>query len=307
MKPNNKGPSPLSRRDFIVGATAGAAGLFFPWQQLGAEIPAPNSLVLIKGGNAEKALLAAFQALDVAGKLPVKNSMVVIKPNIGWDRTPEQAANTDPNLIAAVVNLFKAGKNTVQLFDSTCNSAQRCYRRSGIEAAAKSAGAEVSFIHEKRFDEVELPQGERIKSWLIYRDYLRADLRVNVPILKHHSLAGLTMGLKNLMGVMGGERSTIHNGFKQKLIDIAMPILPELTILDARRVLMRNGPQGGNLEDVKIVDALIAGYDPVAVDAEGARLLGSNPRDLDYLVEAERRGLGRIDRPDGYLEISLGA
>ena len=295
----------ISRRDFIGVTAAGAAALMLA-RPLFSQETERTTLVLVRGGTESEAFLAAMEALSGLGQFALKEKTVALKPNIGWDRLPEQAANTNPDLVAAAVKALRAQGASVQVFDNTCNAAQRCYRRSGIEQAAQDAGAKVSFINERRFEDVELPEGIKVKQWPIYRDYLRADLRINMPILKHHSLAGVTMGLKNLMGVMGGERSTIHNGFDEKIVDISAPILPELTILDARRILLRNGPTGGDLADVRIMNALIAGFDPVAVDAEGARLFGTPPEDLKYLVEAQRRGLGSIERPPGFREISLG-
>lgn len=297
--------SSINRREFLARTAASTAALLFPWH-LSAEETRQTTLVLIRGGSPEEAFQAAMKTLGGISQFAPAGRKVVIKPNIGWDRTPAQGADTDPELVAAVIKAFIKAGAKVDLFDNTCNTAQRCYRRSGIAEAAREAGANVFFMHEKRFTEVALPEGAVIKSWPIYRNYLEADLRVNLPILKHHSLAGLTMGLKNLMGIMGGSRPSLHNGFDQKLIDIITPILPELTVLDARRVLLRNGPQGGNPDDVKIMNALIAGFDPVAVDAEGARLFGREPRELKYLAEAERRGLGKMERPPGFKEIELG-
>ncbi len=294
------------RRTFITTAAAGTAALFLPWRIL-AQNDSPASLVLVRGGTREEAIAAALEALGGISQFAPKGKTVVVKPNIGWDRLPVQGANTDPDLVAALVKVFVNHKAKVEVFDSTCNAAQRCYRRSGIETAAKQAGAKVSYVHEKRFEKIKLPRGKVLKDWLIYKDYLRADLRVNVPILKHHSLAGLSMGLKNLMGVMGDPRPSIHREFDLKLIDITQEILPELTVLDARRVLRRNGPQGGNPDDVEVMNCLIAGFDPVAVDGEGARLFGTDPRSLPYLVEAENRGLGYLDRPEDFREIVLPA
>ncbi len=302
---NNMCGSFISRRQFLTTAAAGSAAMLLPWK-LGADETAKTTLVLIRGGSPEESLNAALNALGGLSQFAPAGKKVVIKPNIGWDRMPSQGANTDPELVAATVRAFKRTDAKVAVFDNTCNTAHRCYRRSGIEEAAKEAGADVSFMHEKRYDAIDLPGGAILNKWLIYRDYLKADLRVNLPILKHHSLAGISMGLKNLMGVMGGSRASIHKDFNQKLIDVTTHILPELTILDARRVLRRNGPQGGNPEDVEKMNCLIAGFDPVAVDAEGARLFGSDPLSLGYLAEAERRGLGTIERPAGFREIKLG-
>ncbi|TKJ41759.1 cytoplasmic protein [candidate division LCP-89 bacterium B3_LCP] len=294
-----------NRRKFLKSAVLGTAALSVPWY-LRADETTASSLVLVRGGTSAEALEAALAELGGISRFSPKGKKVVVKPNIGWDRTPAQGANTDPELVAAAVRTFVDADAKVHIFDFTCNAARRCYRRSGIGQAAEEAGAKVSFVHEKRFNSVELPGGMVLKKWPIYRDYLNADLRINMPVLKHHSLAGVSMGLKNLMGVMGEPRSTIHKQFDQKLIDIVSPILPELTILDARRVLRRNGPQGGNPDDVEIMNTVIVGFDPVAVDAEGARLFGSDPLSLGYLVEAENRGLGKIQRPADFREITIG-
>jgi uncharacterized protein (DUF362 family) len=305
MKDYSQENESLSRRSFLTISALGAASLLMPWQRILAQESGATTLVLVRGGDASRAFNAALQALGGITQFKLQKRTVVVKPNIGWDRLPEQAANTDPNLVAAAVMAFKSAGSKVQVFDNTCNPAPLCYRHSGIEEAAKAAGADVALVHEQRFDDLPLPNGVKLKSWPIYRDWLRADLRVNMPILKHHSLANMTAGLKNLMGVMGGSRSSIHNGFPVKLTDIAAPILPELTIVDARRVLMAHGPTGGSLDDVKVMDALIAGFDPVAVDAEAARLFGLDPLKLAYLEEAQGRGLGDIVRPIGFREIQL--
>jgi uncharacterized protein (DUF362 family) len=294
----------IDRRRFLTTAAAGTAALVLPWK-VWAQEPARTTLVLVRGGTPAERLNAALDVLGGLAQFALKGKKIALKPNIGWDRTPAQGANTDPELVAAATEMLVNADAKVFLFDFTCNTGQRCYRRSGIEDAAKKAGAKVAQIHEKRFNEIELPGGKIITKWPIYRDYLNADLRINMPILKHHSLAGVSMGLKNLMGVMAESRPSIHNNFDQKLIDITAHILPELTIMDARRVLRRNGPQGGNVDDVEIMNCLIAGFDPVAVDAEGARLFGADPMDLGYLIEAANRGLGQLDRPPGFREINL--
>jgi uncharacterized protein (DUF362 family) len=220
----------------------------------------------------------------------------VVKPNIGWDRVPEQAATTNPDVVAEIVRLcIKAGASKVQVFDRTCNQAKRCYLRSDIEKAAKEAGADVSHIYEQKFQNVNIPGGKELQSWEFYRDALKADVFINVPIAKHHSLSRVTLGLKNMMGIIGGNRGKIHNHFDAKIVDLNTVIKPQLTIIDAVRVLMDNGPQGGNLTDVKEMNTIIAGFDPVAVDAYGATLFDLKPGDLSYLKEAHSRGLGVMD------------
>ncbi|HEX9917491.1 MAG TPA: DUF362 domain-containing protein, partial [candidate division Zixibacteria bacterium] len=218
------------------------------------------------------------------------------KPNIGWDRTPEQGATTNPEVVAEIVRMcLEAGAKKVKVFDNSCNAAIRCYDRSGIMKAASRAGAEVSYMVEAGFSKVNLPQGEAIKSWEIYKPVLEADLLINVPIAKHHDFAGLTLGIKNLMGIMGGNRGKIHWNLNDSLVDLVNFIRPRLTILDATRILLRNGPQGGDPKDVRKLDTIIAGTEIATVDAYGTTLFGLKPQDLACIVKASKFGLGEID------------
>jgi len=221
---------------------------------------------------------------------------VVVKPNMAWDRLPEHGANTDPDVVAEIVRMcIEAGARKVKVFDRTCNEARRCYLHSGIQKAAQKEGAEVDFVLEQKFKTMAIPDGEELKSWAFYRDAVEADVLINVPVLKSHSISGVTIGLKNMMGILGGDRGQLHHRFDKKIVDINTVVRPQLTVLDATRVLLRNGPQGGNLRDVQRMDTIVAGADRVAVDAYGALLFGREPSQLGFLVEAHRRGLGRLD------------
>ncbi len=293
--------SSLSRRDFLkVAGASGMAlsGIINLQDLIAADLPVKKPLDLAVVQNGEPALLVrkAIEMLGGISKFVKKDSVVVVKPNIGWDRVPEQAATTNPEVVAEIVRLCKsAGAKKVQVFDNTCNQARRCYLRSNIQSAAEEAGADVSYMYPQRYQKVNIKDGKQLKSWEIYRDALEADLVINVPIAKHHSLSQVTLGLKNIMGVIGGNRGQIHHHFDEKIVDLNTVIRPQLTIIDAVRMLLRNGPQGGNLNDVKQMDTIIAGVDPVAVDAYGATLFGLKPEQLGFLVEAQKRGLGRLD------------
>jgi len=190
---------------------------------------------------------------------------VVVKPNIGWDRKPEQAANTHPQVVTTLVELaLEAGADEVKVFDYTCNEKRRCYNNSGME-------------------------------WDIYKDALTADCYINVPVAKHHGLSRLTLGLKNSMGVIGGRRGALHHDLGQNLADLATVITPQLTIIDATRILTNNGPQGGSIEDVRRLDTLIGSVDPVAVDALATTLFDLRPEDISSTVAAHQMGLGQMD------------
>jgi uncharacterized protein (DUF362 family) len=152
----------------------------------------------------------------------------------------------------------------------------------------------VSYVDERKFKEMSI-QGEVLKSWPLYTEIFEADKVINIPIAKHHSLAKLTMSMKNWMGVMGGLRRTIHQRLDESLVDLSRAVKPTLTILDAVRILTANGPQGGSLSDVKKLDTVIVSVDQVAVDSFGATLFGMKGSDLEYVNIGDRAGLGRMD------------
>jgi len=289
----------MNRRDFLKNSAATIGGLAameaLSPMLLAASESRPD-LAVVHGDSAERVVRAAVEALGGIRRFISKGDVVVVKPNIGWDRKPEQAANTNPEVVATLVKLcFEAGAGKVKVFDRPCNDPQRCYVQSGIEAAAKAAGAEVIHPDDRKFLEVKIPKGVAIQSWPIFSDVMDADKLINVPIAKHHSLGKLTMSLKNWMGVMGDNRGRIHQRLDETLVDLATIIKPCLVVLDAVRVLTANGPQGGNLADVKRLDTVIAGTDQVAIDAYGATLFGLSGADLGYVREGARRGLGVMD------------
>ena len=222
--------------------------------------------------------------------------VVVVKPNMGWDRTPEQAANTNPQVVKAVVEeALKAGAKKVKVFDRTCNDERRCYVNSGIQAALKGLNnVEVRFIENERFKKVTL-NGEALKEWDLYGEALSANVLINVPVAKHHRLTGLTLGLKNIMGVMGGDRGKLHKQIEPALADVNAVLKSHLTVIDATRILTDHGPQGGDLADVKVMNTVIASTDIVAADAYATTLFGMKPSDIGVTVAAARRGLGEMD------------
>lgn len=288
----------ITRREFVhrLGAvTATMIGTsFIP---LSALASGDGPLVsVVTSSDHRKAVRSAVEIIGSMKAFVSKGDRVLLKPNISWDRRPEQAANSNPDIVNEVVKMcYEAGAKTVQVLDRTCNNATRCYDRSGIAAAAGEAGADVSFVSESRFKETPIPGGKALKSWPVYRDALKADKIINLPVLKHHSMAVLSMGIKNMMGLLGGDRGKIHRNFPEKIADINSILVPSLTILDATRVLYKNGPQGGSLDDVKVFDTVLASTDIVAVDAVGTTVMGMKPTDLPYLINTSERGLGEHD------------
>lgn len=251
------------------------------------------SMAVITNGEPRALAQAALTALGGIGRFVSRQDVVVIKPNIAWDRTPEQAANTNPEFVAEVVRqCWNAGAKRVVVTDVSCNEPRRCFQRSGIQAAARAAGAEVILPDPELFREVELG-GVVLKTWPVFTPFLEADKIINLPIAKHHGLTGCTLSMKNWYGILGGQRNRLHQNIHQSLVDLASFMLPTLTLMDCYRVLLRNGPTGGNLEDVAVKRTAVASIDPVALDAYVAQAYWNlTPHDLPYLQMAHDRGLG---------------
>ncbi len=292
----------MKRLDFLKTTTGGLAGLspLFSNSLLLAlaNEPAPE-VVWVENGEPAELVRHAADAFGGMSRFISKGDVVVVKPNIGWDRAPQFAANTNPDLVAEIIRLcLDAGAKRVKVFDRTINSPLRCYLNSQIEPSAKKAGADVLQVRDHRFKNVRLRQGTVLKEWPIYRDYLEADKVINVPVAKHHSLSRVTLGLKNLMGVMGGPRGEIHNGFDTKLVDITSEILPTLTIIDAYRIMTGNGPSGGSLSNVERPRTLIMSPCTVTADYVATALFKLEPGEVGHINEAVRRGLNLYDVSD---------
>jgi uncharacterized protein (DUF362 family) len=242
----------------------------------------------------EQLVRRAVDALGGMAKFVSRGDVVVIKPNIGWDRMPIHAANTNPEVVAAVIKLaHEAGAKRVVVADGSCNDPNRCFQRSGIWRASYQLGAEVILPQEHRFRTMRL-KGDVLDEWPIFTTLVDADKVINVPVAKHHNLAKYTAAMKNWYGVLGGRRNRLHQNIDTSIADLATFMRPTLVVVDAWRVLVRNGPQGGNIDDAKDMHTVIASVDQVAADAYGCSLIGQRRENLPYLEMGEKRGLGTM-------------
>jgi uncharacterized protein (DUF362 family) len=256
-----------------------------PVKEEGDDSPHPTA-------TPEALVRRALEALGGMGKFVSRGDVVVVKPNIGWDRMPIHAANTNPDVVAAVVKAaYDAGAKKVVVADGSCNDPNRCFQRSGIWRAAYQVGAEVVLPQEHRFRTMRL-KGDVLDEWPIFTTLVDADKVINVPVAKHHNLAKFTAAMKNWYGVLGGRRNRLHQNIDTSIADLATFMRPTLVVMDAWRVLMRNGPQGGNIDDAKDMHTVIASVDQVAADSFGCTLIGQRPENLPYLAMGEKRGLG---------------
>jgi uncharacterized protein (DUF362 family) len=301
----------MDRREFIEQVAAWSAGaalaapVFNVQSILAAEAdqkPQGGPLLAVAKGKDYAALVdRVMKPLGGMGKFVREGARVVVKPNIGWDRSPEQAACTHPDVIKAVVQqCLDAGAKRVLVFDHPCNDPRRTYANSGIKNIVESIGdsrAQCVFLDAKKFVPVDIKNAKSIKRFEFYKDAMppECDCYINVPIAKHHVLSKLSLGLKNIMGVIGGNRGEIHKNIGDRIADLNLVVYPQLTIIDATRILLRNGPTGGNLADVKVLDTLIASADTVAADAYATTLFGMKPTDVSSTVAAAALELGEMD------------
>lgn len=254
-------------------------------------------LVVARGEQPEEMVRQGIKALGGMERYMKPGADVIIKPNIcvGYN-APEFASTTNPWVVGALVKLcLEAGAKSVRVMDYPFGgTAEQCYRVSGIEEQVIAAGGSMEVMKAIKYVEMDIPNAVSLKKTKIFQDILNADLLINVPIAKDHSMAKLTLGMKNLMGVIR-EREVIHPSFEKNLVDLVSLVRPHLTIIDAIRTLMDHGPTGGDLDDVKVQNTLIFSPDIVAADAYATRLFNMTPEDIRYIMAAAERGLGKAD------------
>ncbi len=292
--PGAVSPSPSAAPSQAQGPTA-TPGEAVPSPT--ATSPAPPDLVVARGGEPEDLVRRAIAALGGMQQFVPQGATVVVKPNICVSyHTYEYAATTNPWVVAALVKLcLEAGAKKVQVFDYPFGGTlEEAYVKSGIAEQVQAAGGEMTPMPGFKYVAADIPQGVSLKTTKAFQDALEADVMINVPIAKTHSAARLTLGMKNMMGLVQN-RAAIHVDLKQRIPDLASLFRPRLTVVDAVRILTANGPSGGNLDDVKKLDTVIASPDMVAADSYAVSLFGMRPADIDYIPAAAAMGLGRMD------------
>lgn len=291
----------LTRRRFIEGSSA--AALAIAWNNPVFAAPEPQGdgpwdLVAVRNGDPVSMFEAGIAELGGMKAFVKKGQHVVVKPNIAWDQPPEIPANTNPEVVGAVVrHCLKAGASKVTVFDHTCHNWKRSYKTSGIAEAVEAAGGEMAPANlESQYQEVELKGAKLIKRALVHKEMLACDVLINMPVLKHHGGAKLSLTMKNLMGVVWDRRIFHKQGLDQGIADLCFtPKKVDLNIIDAYRILRQHGPQGKAREDGEIAKYQMLGRDMVSLDAAAAKLFGMDPGKLGYVRIAGEMGAGQAD------------
>lgn len=293
----------MQRRSFLkaVGVGTWAAGFVLgdPGRRSFAAEPTVGNpdLVAVRNGEPESLFDHGIEALGGMARFVKKGQTVVVKPNIGWNVPPERAANTNPRLVRRIVeHCLQAGAKQVYVFDHTCDGWRESYRTSGIEQAVKDAGGKLAPGNsEGYFQTVAIPEGRRLREVKEHELILQADVLINVPVLKSHGGARLTVAMKNLMGVVWDRGEWHANDLHQCIADFATYRKPDLNVVDAYNVLLRHGPRGVSAADVSNMRSQLLSTDLVTADAAAAKLFGLEPDAVDYIRIAGELGVGRKD------------
>ncbi len=236
-----------------------------------------------------------FEAAGGVKQFVSRGDVVVIKPNISWARRPNLAATTHPEVLEAVVELcLEAEAKKVRIADNTIHDARRCFAVTGAGMVAKNTGADLVYPRSSMMKDMKL-QGNRLGVWSVFVPLIEADTVINLPVAKHHSLSKLTLGMKNWIGGVAGSRWSLHQDINQSIVDLAHFFKPTVTLIDAVRIMRKNGPSGGSTADVIEKNTLILSNDPVAADAKAALLFGHKPEDIGFIRLAQKQGLGSYD------------
>jgi uncharacterized protein (DUF362 family) len=263
-----------------------------------SNLPDKNyDLIAIKGGEPDIMFNKAIEAYGGMGRFVKKGQTVVVKPNIAWDATPERAGNTHPALIKCVIeHCLNAGAKTVYVFDHTCDNWVKSYRNSGIEKAAKEAGAKVvPGNSESNYQHVKIDTLDVLKEVKVHELILNSDVFINIPILKNHGSTKLTISMKNLMGIVWDRRFWHKNHLLDAIAEFPLWRKPDLNIVDAYRVVKRNGPRGVSVEDIAKMKYQLISTDIVAVDAASAKVFGMEPADVPYIKKAHNLNVGNMN------------
>ncbi len=282
------GVAVLGRPDFLLA------------KEKPAEIP---DLVAVKNGEPDAMFKKAMELMGGMNRFIKKGQTVVVKPNIGFPRVPEVGATTNPLLVKTIVeSCYEAGAKRVYVFDNvvtaTSANARKCYQLSGIEEAAKAARAIVVPMDDFSYREVKIPGGKTLKTADVHSLILDSDVFINVPILKHHSSAQLSIAMKNLMGIVKNRAEYHLTGLDQCIADFCLHRKPDLNIVDAYRVLMSNGPSGPGdpkSANVQMKKTLLISTDIVAIDTAAAKIFGKPPEYIPYIKIANAQKTGNMN------------
>ena len=293
----------MDRREFLKRSAAlgvGAGLLFLPKGLRGlsrlADAASYPDLVAVRGGTPEVMFDRGIKSIGGISRFVKRGQKVLLKPNISWDSPPDRAANTSPGLVATVVkHCLDAGASKVVIMDHSIEYWKNSLQNSGVHAAATGAGAIYAPAESEGYYQNVAVNGRRLKEAMIHEAVLECDVLISVPVLKHHGGAGVSIAAKNLMGCVWNRRTYHSNGLQSCIADFLLVRKPDLSIVDANRVITKNGPRGGSSSDIVEMNSLLISQDIVAIDTAASMMLGRQPSEIEHIRLAAEAGLGRMD------------
>lgn len=254
-------------------------------------------LVGVKDGSPAQMFDIGIKALGGMKRFVKKGQTVLVKPNIGWNKTPTEGANTNPDLVARIIkSAYEAGAKKVVVFDHTCNDMDDSYKNSGMEKAVKASGGFLYPADKKKYyRKVDIKGAKTLKEAHVHNLFLDSDVVINVPVLKHHMGARMTSAIKNFMGVVWDRRYWHRNNLHECIADFPLIRKVELTVIDAYLVMMKNGPRGISSDDLNLKKMQILSTDMVLADTAAAKILNQNPANIPYLKMAQSHGYGSMN------------
>jgi uncharacterized protein (DUF362 family) len=285
----------INRRTFLAGSAAVIASLSLPYRSLSKTV---SHVYIAESENISKAVRHAVEMAGGITKYIKPGDVVALKPNMAWAKGPEYAANTNPIVVAEVVKLcFEAKAKEVYVSDNPCNNARSVYSICQIPEYAERMGAKVFIPQNRHYKKMQI-NGDFVKDWSVFELFKVADKVINIPVLKDHGSSKITASMKNWLGAVGGFRGALHQNLHQAIYDLAYFFNPTLNIIDCSKILIKNGPTGGSLSDVKVLNKIVVTTDQAAGDAVGAEFLGVDVADIDFLKIAQKKGFGNIKKSD---------
>jgi uncharacterized protein (DUF362 family) len=301
----------MSRREFVrlAGTSALAAwpAVSFsggPGQSTGQAPTAPLLQVALISclDYGTETLRAALKAGWETSRPPeVRGKRIVIKPNMA-DVSRDRPIHTDPRLIdALILHLSDLGPREIVLAEGTPQDrdSEDLFRRSGYEALARRRGVRLVDLN---YDDLAPaksvnPKATLLRDMWLPKTIITADVLISVPKLKTHKLAGITLSMKNIFGILPGmvygwPKNTLHwNGIPLSICEINGTIKTHYSIVDG--IVGMEGP-GPIMGTAKNVGVLVMGDNALAVDATAARVMGVDPARVEYLALAHRVKLGSL-------------
>jgi len=342
----NPADESYSRRDFakrvgatgavLAGAVATGVAITDPWGMQGVKPPPPVKLgnysvrdelgasapsVVVVHSNpesqppsesgesqAQRMIEAALKAMGGIDKFIKRGDIVVVKPNVAFDKNPDLAATSQPDSVAAVVKMcLAAGAREVRVCDNPINNPESCFFKTKVGDAALRAGAKLILPQESYFEDLYIGGETITNTWrMFYKPFKDATKAIGVSPVKDHNLCKATVTMKNWYGLLGNPRNQFHQNIHGIITDFGLMMKPTLVIADGRKLLMRNGPTGGSLNDVKRGDTMVVGTDQVAVDSWCvSKLLEKQRHEIVYLDKSIAKGYGADWRPQWTSEITV--